>query len=164
MDPIVISATIQEFNGVRYYFCGHYFQRKGVRLHLAVWWHHHGIIPPGHHIHHKDENRSNNAIENFERLEGREHRGLHGKASGERGRDHLKLAQVAAAAWHQSEAGQRWHIQHGQNLTGREHPRTPAICQVCGENFMAAVAQIEYAKFCGPNCKAKDFRRRHRDD
>ena len=65
MEVKVISNTVQKFNGESYYLCGQYFQRKGKRLHRTVWEFHNGTIPKGYHVHHKDGNRSNNAIENL---------------------------------------------------------------------------------------------------
>src|SRR4249920_1704457 len=88
VTPIVISPTIQEFAGDRYYLCGKYFQNVRGRLHLAVWRLHRGEVPPGHHIHHKDDDRSNNDLENLECLTVQEHLGeRHGKQFGEHGRD-----------------------------------------------------------------------------
>lgn len=54
MEVQRISTTAQRFDGVTYYLCGEYFQRKGRRLHRAVWEHHNGKIPNGYHVHHKD--------------------------------------------------------------------------------------------------------------
>ena len=45
MEVHVVSATAQRFNGQTYYLCGDYFQRKGRRLHRAVWEYHNGEIP-----------------------------------------------------------------------------------------------------------------------
>ena len=57
---IVISDTIQEFNGVRYYKCGNYFQCEGIRLHREVYTYHKGKIPKGFHVHHKKDTNKNN--------------------------------------------------------------------------------------------------------
>src|SRR5438067_6461268 len=105
MRPTIMSTTIQEFNGSRYYLCGKYFQRKGVRLHIAVWTYHHGDVPDGWHIHHIDEDRSNNDPTNLECLTLIKHLGgRHGAASGLRGRKSIKKANAAARVWHGSEA------------------------------------------------------------
>lgn len=73
MEIQKISETAQKFDGVTYYLCGTYFQRKGHRLHRVVWEYHNGEIPDGYHIHHRDGDRSNNDISNLELLEGHEH-------------------------------------------------------------------------------------------
>ena len=65
MKVKVISPTIQEFDGERFYLCGKYFQHRGKRLHIAVWEYHNGDVLKGYHVHHIDEDRSNNQIENL---------------------------------------------------------------------------------------------------
>lgn len=164
MRPTIISPTIQEFDGVRYYRCGVYFQRKGVKLYHAVWKYHRGPIPAGYHIHHRDNDRSNNTIGNLECITVKEHLGVrHGPEFGERGRRAQPKASAAAVAWHRSEEGRRWHAEQGNRLQQMKRPRVQTVCQQCGEKFMAAAYAVAsgYAKFCGPNCKAKDFRLRH---
>ena len=42
-------------------------------LHRDVWEFHNGKIPAGHHIHHKDEDKSNNSIDNLECIDGGKH-------------------------------------------------------------------------------------------
>ena len=66
MKVNIISETKQEFNGVVYYKCGEYYQRKGIRLHREVWKYHNGEIPKGYHVHHIDSNKNNNSIDNLE--------------------------------------------------------------------------------------------------
>ena len=36
MEYKVVSETIQELNGERFYLCGKYYQHNGKRLHRAV--------------------------------------------------------------------------------------------------------------------------------
>lgn len=63
----VISNTVQEFNGERFYLSGKKFSNRTKRsLHRVVWEHHFGAIPKGYFIHHKNGNRSDNDIENLE--------------------------------------------------------------------------------------------------
>src|ERR1035437_906524 len=109
MQPIVISRTIQEFDGIRYYLCGRYFQRKGVRLHIKVWEYHNGPVPDGRHVHHADDDRSNNDAGNLECLTVLEHLGdRHGAESGARGLPSIAKAGQAARAWHGTEEGKLW--------------------------------------------------------
>ena len=37
MEYKVVSETIQELNGERFYLGGKYYQHNGKRLHRAVW-------------------------------------------------------------------------------------------------------------------------------
>jgi hypothetical protein len=46
-------------------------------LHHAVWEHHRGPIPPGHDIHHRDENKANNDIDNLLCVTASEHGSIH---------------------------------------------------------------------------------------
>lgn len=164
MRPIVISATIQEFDGVRYYLCGRYFQRKGVRLHIRVWEHHNGPVPEGHHIHHADDDRSNNDPGNLECLTIPEHLGgRHGEESGRRGRGSIKKANVAAAAWHGSPKGKQWHSEHfEQHIKPTMDKRVPAVCRECGGKYLVSAARIAQGKFCSGACKARALRKRRR--
>lgn len=149
--PIVISATIQEFDGERYYLCGHYFQRAGVRLHRHVWERNHGPIPDGHHVHHLDEDRANNQPENLACITATEHLSReHGAASGERGRRSIGRAGAASAAWHRSPAGLDWHRKHYDAVAAKLRERRPAACEHCRKQFMAT----PIARFCSNACKS----------
>lgn len=58
---------------------GYFRKTNGDRkwLHHAVWEHHRGPIPAGHDIHHRDENKANNAPENLECLTPTDHGCIH---------------------------------------------------------------------------------------
>jgi hypothetical protein len=164
MQPIVISHTIQEFDGVRYYLCGKYFQRKGVRLHIQVWEHHNGPVPDGHHIHHRFTRDRNESTE-LECLTVKEHFGVHyhGKEFGERGRKYLGRARVAAAAWHASKQGRKWHSDnYEKHVRAVAEKRVGLHCKECGEYFKASYMRRNDAKFCSGRCKARDLRRRRK--
>ena len=92
----MVSDTIQEFEGIRYYRCGRYFQRKGVRLHRVVYERHNGSIPQGCHIHHVDDDPRNNALDNLALLLRSIILAHHGK------RSHISAAaRSAARQWQQ---------------------------------------------------------------
>src|SRR3954464_10422704 len=83
MDPAVISPTIQEHNGVRYYRrkTG-YFRSGGIGvkpevLSRVVWRERHGNIPHGWEMHHKDEDLSRNSYDNLECLAPLDHLRAH---------------------------------------------------------------------------------------
>lgn len=164
MQPRVVSEKRQEFNGKVYYLCGKYFQNKGDRLHRVVWEYHNGKIPHGAHIHHKDSDRANNCIANLECLTLPEHMAeRHGEASGARGRHALAAAQEAASAWHGSEEGRQWHSEHYEKcLRDVMSKRIPAICGMCGEEYMVAEVKARQGKWCGNNCKARALRKRRK--
>ena len=68
MQVNVINESTQEFNGKNYWLYPNskYYERYKKRLHRAVWEYHNGPIPKGYHVHHKDNDRANNQIENLE--------------------------------------------------------------------------------------------------
>lgn len=158
----VLSETMQEFQGKRYYLCGNYFQRKGARLHRMVWESIHGPVPDGYHVHHKDGNRANNQPDNLELLEGSEHLSLHMQEESRRenGRRAIRIAIEAAKEWHHSEAGHEWHVQHGKDVFV-DRPYKTYVCPICGKEFQSRAAQG--AIYCHANCRAKAVRRRQRE-
>lgn len=150
MQVTVISDTIQEFNGVRYYRCGFYFQRKGVRLHRVVWEAVHGVpVPAGFHVHHRDEDRSNNQPDNLELLEGRAHVAHHSKDFKPSAETTAKAVE-AAKAWHASAAGSEWHRQHYRRIADKLHAKVDCTCKQCGRDFVGD----KRSEFCGNPCKS----------
>ena len=149
MQVQIISDTIQKFNGVSYYRCGPYFQRKGKRLHRAVWEFHNGEIPEGCDIHHMDGNRANNDISNLQMLQGEEHGRLHMSAPEriEKSRKNIKIAAEAAKPWHRTEAGQAFHSRHAKEVWEHMEPRT-CTCTYCGKEFQATNLRRSGNVFC----------------
>lgn len=152
------ESTAQTFNGESYYKCGFYFQKKGRRLHRAVWEDHNGPIPKGYHVHHKDGDTSNNDIANLELLHGGEHLSLHMRA-----RPPVPFTdadRLAAAEWHRSEEGKEWHRRHFQEIKEVLFERVEKSCAQCGSAFTGD----RKSKFCSNNCKAKARRLSGVDD
>lgn len=160
MEVKVISATIQEFDGERFYLCGSYFQRKGKRLHVAVWKKHNGYIPHGYHVHHIDGNRSNNDISNLELVLGSIHLSRHGSAPErkEYNQQHIKDMRGLASEWHKSDEGRQWHSEQGKkNWQKREAQQH--VCMCCGRAFESKYVYGENVNvFCGNACKS-EYRR-----
>jgi predicted nucleic acid-binding Zn ribbon protein len=144
----VISATVQKFNGENYWYCGKYFQRHGKRLHRAVWKYHHGEIPKKYHVHHVDEDRSNNQIENLQLLEGSNHEGHHGKVDD---RTTWKSAmRDGAKKWHASEEGRQFHREHYEkHCKVALQQKKELVCDFCGKTYIGAGG-----RFCSGNCKS----------
>lgn len=132
----VLSETVQRFNGASYYRCGQYYQRKGVRLHRAVWEYHNGEIPKGYHVHHKDGNRANNSIENLELMKGESHLSLHMSTEErkEKSREFIKQASEYARKWHGSSDGVAWHSEHAKE-TWSDKPNYTRVCDWCGREY-----------------------------
>ena len=165
MKVRVISPTIQEFDGERFYLCGNYFQHQGKRLHVAVWKYHNGDIPKGYHVHHIDEDRSNNQIENLCLMPASMHSSFHQHE--EKQREHqkrqIKNMQELAKEWHKSKEGRETHSRLAKALWEKAEPIT-YICTECGKEFQSRCHYSpESNRFCSNNCKAA-FRRHNRTD
>jgi hypothetical protein len=167
MRVTVISDTCQEFDGVKYYRCGHYFssQQKHVRgsrrLHRKVWEYFNGAIPKGFHIHHKDHNRANNQIENLELLDAKTHLSNH--MTPERRetarKNIIAKAQPVARLWHTSLQGREWHSEHAKAVAA-SIPIITKTCEFCGTEFQTKKHMDWKAKYCHQNCKMSARRRR----
>lgn len=158
----VISQTIQEYNGVRYYLCGPYFQKKGKRLHRTVWEDNNGPVPEGYHIHHIDHNTSNNELSNLKLMANKAHSSYHSKKSGH-GKTTIALAQDAANAWHGSPEGKAWHREHyAEHLAPVFKRKAETECQVCGKTFETQAVNVHNAKYCGNNCRQQALRNRRK--
>lgn len=158
-----ISRTIQEFQNVRYYKCGDYFQRDGVRLHRKVWEFFKGQIPSGFEVHHKDFNKANNNITNLELLESKKHRILHASTEKHKSRskESLKKAQEHAILWHKSEKGRLWHKEHfTKNCKDKLFQKQEKECLQCSKKYQGHFN----SQFCHNNCKAKYRRANGIDD
>jgi len=163
----VISETIQEFNGVKYYRCGQYFssQQKAVRgsrrLHRKVWEYFNGLIPKGMHIHHKDGNRFNNQIENLELLDSKTHLSNHMTAERRAIAKENIIAHAVPMAkfWHKSLQGREWHSQHAIE-SAKKMPYIDMVCQFCGKSYKTKLHMKLKSKYCHLNCKMKARRRR----
>ena len=166
MEVQIISNTIQKFNDESFYLCGSYYQRKGKRLHRAVWEYHNGKIPDGYHIHHKDENRNNNDITNLTLLKGSDHLSKH-MSKDERkakSREDVKKAIAAAPKWHRSDKGKEWHSERGKANWKARGAQT-YTCSYCGKEFQTKhIYAANSNHFCHQNCKAAFRRRRLRNE
>src|SRR4051812_11359125 len=118
------------FEGKRYHRKGkkgYYFAR--VRLHRMVWESANGIIPPGHDIHHKDNDPSNNQLDNLELLTKSEHCELHAEE---------KLGPIRVKAYEGSR-------KRAARIRAERLARV-LLCAVCGKQF-SSVAK-DPSKYC----------------
>lgn len=154
MQVKIISETIQEFDGVRYYLCGYYFQNNGKRLHRAVWERNNGDIPSGYHIHHKDGDRSNNQLQNLELIYGKNHIQRHSSEPDRAGisRESIRIARLSASKWHSSDKGLEWHKYHYKKNCEKALKATfKSNCFYCKSEFDA---KINGNIFCSNKCRA----------
>ena len=61
------------------YLCTYDHEGKQCRVHRGCWEAYHGAISDGYVVHHIDEDRLNNAVENLSRMTNGEHAALHNR-------------------------------------------------------------------------------------
>jgi hypothetical protein len=159
MQVNVLSEKQQSFNGAVYWLCGHYFQRYGRRLHIAVWEYHHGPVQKGFAVHHIDNDKGNNQVENLALIERGAHTSHHQKGHS---RPFSELSRSRAAEWHGSEAGREWHKKHQRDDCAAMHHMGDYVCACCGKSFVAQ--DMGRNRFCSNNCKSMWRRRSGIDD
>ena len=130
---------------------------KRERLHVCVWRFFNGKVPKGYSVHHVDENKMHNDIENLSLMQKGEHSSLHGtkrwEMEPEKMLDNLmRNAIPASKAWHASEEGRKWHSEHAsqimQNLEKQEY-----VCKNCGNKFYTIPVGKE-KKYCSNACRS----------
>lgn len=146
---------------------GYYLSSKNIknnkrqRLHVYVWEYYNGDVPKGYEIHHKDENKYNNEISNFELLQSLKHRRLHAdefmhddKRIKKARINLLKNVMPKAKAWHRTEEGRKWHTKHAkENWIGKKP--IEYVCSRCGKIFTSLKSYSESEnRFCSNNCKS----------
>ena len=153
---------VQQFNGVRFYrkpngyYKADWKKHRGIYMHRFVWESIKGPIQPGFHIHHKDGNRSNNAIENLELISHSEHSRLHYAERKETDPNWwlngAEQRQAGARQWHQSTEGRAWHSKHGKE-SWKDREILSRNCDHCGTEYQYLAGSLKNGTgFCGKNC------------
>lgn len=148
MDFVAGPPAWIEWEGVRWYRrsrgSGHYADRTGCLLHVAVWEReHHQPLPDGYVVHHADHNVVNNHPSNLQLLSRSEHIRLH------------NLERPRGLAVFSTEHRSRASTSAWEKKPEREHH-----CAICGTVFMS---KGQRAKYCSPRCRAAAFRADHRE-
>lgn len=148
---------------------GYYLSTRKIgssrkRLHVYIWERHNGKIPKGHEIHHKDENKDNNDVDNLMCMTRKEHLKWHAENISDeqikKARRNLEIAREKAAEWHKSEEGREWHRSQAHKRFNHD-ARYDLTCVVCGKKY---TSPKQWSKFCSRNCASKDRRDSGIDD
>lgn len=145
------------FNGRSYQrYDQPYFKRsspQGPRyLHRDIWEAANGPIPDGWHVHHRDGDPSNNAVENLECVSPKDHASRH-EWSDERKirqRAHLDKIRPLTVAWHSSPAGRALHQENGKKARDSFQPKEKS-CDQCSATFLTRGYSD---RFCSNACKS----------
>ena len=132
---------------------------KTTMLHRMVYIHHYGEIKNGYSIHHIDENKMNNEIENLVCMKNSEHRKFHGSLLTEKQKEKMRINLLEnvvpkSVEWHSSEEGIKWHKEHYEEMKDKLHQTAEYICKWCGKKYIAQKANKNM--FCSQNCRNKD--------
>lgn len=136
-----------------------------IRAHVWVWKYHNGQIEKGFHIHHIDENKSNNSIENLKKISAFNHISFHmlKEENRKRSKDHAEKIRPLTKAWHKSEEGRKWHKEHALRCNFGNGKYFDYECQECNRNYKSKIKAENRSKFCSNACKSK-WRRKMRLD
>lgn len=124
-----------------------------IRAHVWVWNNIHGKVPKGYHIHHKDEDKSNNQIDNLELIERSRHMSIHMQdpIKRQRAKEMADKYRHLTKAWHASPEGLAWHKLHG--IKGWKNRKELEItCKICNEKCLTKSYNQE---FCSNKCKSQ---------
>ena len=181
MQPEIISETKQYFDGKHFHQgTNKYFyktlgksdkkihEKSRESLHRYVWKFFNRAIPKGYVIHHKDENKSNNSIENLELMEKQEHTIMHIKEFHRENPNHsrecIERNQDKCREWHKSKQGNEWHKQHFENVKHLMFKQIKAICTVCNKEYETIESTTKGNLYCSNKCCSKARRDSGIDD
>jgi hypothetical protein len=166
-DPIYLDAGTQYFDGglYRLWPSETYFANGSGRLHRKVWIAAFGAIPKGCHIHHRDDDPTNNLLANLECIPAKQHLSETWERNRERraAEGHFsQKAKNAAREWHQSDAGRLWHSRQAKrSKSWTKWKREPRECLQCSKTFDALIRKSGHPQvYCSTACKVAAYRGR----
>ena len=127
-------------------------------LHQYIYEKEKGKIPEGYEVHHKDANKENNSINNFELLSAKEHQEEHREQNVENG---SKLAKYVEENFEEVQALAKLG-KSGQYIgksKRRKYENSPIRCAHCGEEFVPHKKARKDTKFCSTSCSGKWHKR-----
>ncbi|WP_193064898.1 HNH endonuclease signature motif containing protein [Oceanobacillus oncorhynchi] len=141
---------------------GYYLSTKKIgssrkRLHVYMWVKYNGEVPKGYQIHHKDEDKNNNEIENLICMTKKEHLKWHSEnispELAKKQMANLEKARAKAPDWHKSKEGLAWHKKQAENRKGKRfEEKFEKECEYCKVVFKS---KLQRTRFCSPNCRTQ---------
>lgn len=132
-----------------------------VRAHAWVWINQKGEIPKGMQIHHIDENKSNNNIDNLMIISASDHMKLHmTKERIDLARKWVDIIRPMTKEWHASKEGRQWHKEHGKKCWDKREYKNLS-CNQCKKSFST---KTYHQTFCSNACKSAWRRAKGYDD
>lgn len=145
-------------NRSRYYLSSKKINGKRLRYHVYVWIKNKGPVPKGFAVHHKDENKENNMIENLVLISDVMHCRFHAKERMqdpkryEEQKENLKRIRRKAAEWHASAEGREWHKKHYEQMGEKLYIKVTKTCKYCGKEYTTTKSD---SLFCSNSCLQK---------
>lgn len=135
-----------------------------IRAHRWVWMNTHGVIPKGFHIHHKDEDKSNNIISNLQLVHCARHLSMHASTpeNKKRVKELVDTIRPLTKHWHASPEGKAWHKFHAIKCKFGKNAPVDYICELCSSPFKSS--KLNRTRFCSNACKSKWRRNAGIDD
>lgn len=132
-----------------------------IRAHVWVWEYYNGKCPKGFHVHHKDEDKSNNDVSNLQIMEASKHLALHWTPEKRKKAVlHAEKIRPLSKQWHKSEEGREWHRQHGIKCWNEREAKEKICCE-CKHKF---ATKTFHQEFCSNKCKSAWRRKSKVDD
>lgn len=128
-----------------------------TRAHRWVWEQTTSIkISNRYHVHHIDEDKSNNSFENLKLMHITAHLRHHiTEEKKEVFRKRAEKIRPLTKAWHASPEGHAWHKYHALKMGFGKFEPIEKTCEQCSKKYMA---KLPSQRFCHNNCKSKNRR------
>lgn len=163
---IVDGHSFRKDKSTGYFLSAGKIDGKRKRLHVYVWEKYNGTVPKGYQVHHIDENKKNNEINNLEALTAYQHQHLHAEERIKREPEAFerfhRAGIEAAPKWHKSKVGIEWHKKHYEKYGTAMYVKHEVRCKNCGKSFETTAYKENY--YCCNACKSAYRRKIGVDD